>query len=52
MFGVNYLGTPMIEGAFDVIKFLIEKFGKENIFIVSKCGENVQKKSMHWMENK
>lgn len=41
MFSDNYLKTPKIPGAEKGVKFLVDKFGAENIYIVSKAGEKV-----------
>ncbi len=49
-FGNDYLSTPAIEGAFEQIA-LLQKSGFE-IYLVSKCGSAVQKKSMHWLKHK
>ena len=47
----DFLATPMFEGAVDVIRQLRdERFG-ENMHIVSKCGPNVQRKSLEWLEH-
>ena len=39
------------EGYIEAIKILIAEFGKENVFILSKCGSNVEKKSREWLDH-
>ena len=47
----DYLATPMFEGAIETIRRLRdERFG-EKMYIVSKCGPNVQRKSLDWLEH-
>ncbi len=48
-FGANYLQSEAEEGAFEGIKTLIDYYGAENVFIVSKCGTNTQRKTMEWL---
>ena len=47
-FGANYLQSEAEEGAFEGIKTLIDYYGAENVFIISKCGTNTQKKTIEW----
>ncbi|MEO0871854.1 MAG: hypothetical protein AAFY19_07825 [Pseudomonadota bacterium] len=49
-FSDNYLATPMFEGVVEAICRLREDRFGENMHIVSKCGPNVQRKSLHWLE--
>jgi hypothetical protein len=44
------LRTPPYEGMFDVVPRLVEKFAGE-VWIVSKCGPNVQSKTIRWLEH-
>lgn len=45
----NYLNTAACDGAFSAIKRLVDQLGPENVFIVSKCGENVERKTRAWL---
>lgn len=49
-FTEDFLRAKPFPNCFETIKRLIEKFGKENVFIISKCGEKVQKKSRQWLD--
>lgn len=48
-FSENFLRTTPVPNAFDTIRTLVSRFGSENVFLVSKCGLNVQKKSLAWL---
>ena len=48
-FGANYLETPQIEGAFESLRNLTE--AGFLIYLVSKCGKEVQEKSLNWLEH-
>ncbi len=50
-FSNDFLRAKTFPDCFETIKLLIEKFGKENVFIISKCGEKVQRKSRDWLEH-
>lgn len=45
-FSDGYLLTPEIEGAFESIRRLSEKF---DVWVISKCGPSVQEKTLHWL---
>lgn len=49
LFGPNYLKAHAVEGAFQSIKQLHGLFGGK-VFIVSKCGQNIERKTREWME--
>lgn len=49
--GENFLATTAVPDSFEVLKELVEKFRSENVFIVSKCGEKVRAKTLHWMSH-
>lgn len=48
-FRANYLDTPEIEDAFSSLMVLTE--AGFVIYLVSKCGMNVQEKSIKWLEH-
>lgn len=48
-FGANYLDTPEIEDAFSSLRLLTD--AGFVIYLVSKCGRNVQEKSISWLEH-
>ncbi len=50
-FSEDFLRAKPFPDCFETIRLLIEKFGKENVFIISKCGEKVQRKSREWLEH-
>ena len=48
-FGDNYLKTTAVPNAFEAIKRLAgERFGDE-IYLVSKCGPSIERKSREWL---
>lgn len=47
-FGDNFLNTPMIPGAFTEIAELAQEF---DVWIISKCGQKVQDKTLIWLEH-
>jgi hypothetical protein len=46
LFGTNYLNAHAVEEAFETIHALHDRF---DIFIVSKCGQNIERKTREWM---
>ena len=48
-FGDNYLATTPTPGVFEALARLVnEKFG-EHVYVVSKCGQRTQDKSLEWL---
>ena len=45
----NFLNRPAVPNAFESIKKLVELFGPDNAFIVSRCSEAGEKKIMAWL---
>lgn len=50
-FSDRYLDTPPVDGAFEAVAKLVELYGADNIFIISKCGAQVQNKTLEWLNN-
>lgn len=48
-FSDNFLRTTPVPGAFDTIRTLVSRFGPNHVYLVSKCGLVVQKKSLAWL---
>lgn len=46
----QYLNAPQMEGAYDSVRELVEMFGTENVYLVSKCGKKMQEKSAKWLK--
>lgn len=44
------LATPEVPGAFAAIGRLALLFGSGNVWLVSKCGERVQERTLHWLD--
>ncbi|WP_067461774.1 hypothetical protein [Actinomadura macra] len=44
------LASPATEGMWDVLPGLIEAFGRR-AWIISKCGERVQKRTLAWLDH-
>lgn len=47
-FGDNFLNTPKIEGSFQAVSELAEKF---DVWLISKCGQKVQDKTLLWFDH-
>jgi len=45
-FADNYLMTPEIEGAFEAIRILSEKY---DVWLISKCGPKIQERTLEWL---
>lgn len=43
------LATPAVPGAFDALARLVPRF--EQVWLVSKCGERVQRRSRQWLDH-
>lgn len=50
-FSSHFLKAKPVSNSFETIKELIDTFSSENIFIISKCGPEIQKKSLLWLED-
>lgn len=50
-FGPNYLNCPQVKEAFPSITQLVTTFGAEQVFLVSKCGEHTQKRTLEWLNH-
>ena len=50
-FSSDFLQTPMVVEAAEVIRELSDEVYGVNIHIISKCGEAVQRKSLQWLEH-
>lgn len=46
----KYLDTPLLPGALEVVTWLAATFGKENIYIISKCPEEKERDIRLWLE--
>jgi hypothetical protein len=51
-FGEDYLSVGIYEGAFESVTKLVKLFGRENIFLVSKCSARNQESSRDWLIQK
>ena len=38
-------------GAFETIRFLVERFGPLNVWLVSKCGERIRERTKWWLSH-
>ena len=50
-FSGNYLKTTATKGVFEALRDLVEKKFGENVYIVSKCGKNIQGKTLEWLNH-
>jgi len=51
-FGEKYLETTPVDGAFEAIARLHADLFKGKVYVVSKCGQKIQKQTLHWMEHR
>jgi len=49
LFGDNYLSAHAVKDAFDVIKRLNAGLFKDQVYVVSKCGHKIEKRSREWL---
>lgn len=49
-FSENYLKTAAVPGVFEALRRLVSERFKERVFLVSKCGFDIQRKSREWLE--
>ncbi len=50
LFGDNYLNAYAVKDAFDAIKKLnTATIFKDQVYVVSKCGHNIERKSREWL---
>ena len=47
--GDRYMETTPVAGVFNAVKRLIEKYGADNVFIVSKCKAIIEGKTREWL---
>jgi hypothetical protein len=49
---LTYLDAPEVAGAVETMRDLIvPSFGTENTFLISKCGEKIQKRTTEWLQH-
>lgn len=51
LFGPNYLKAKAVDCAFAALKTLNRDSFKDRVWIVSKCGENIEKRTREWLEH-
>lgn len=52
LFGDNYLNALPVPGVFEAIKSLAEGPFRDTVWIVSKCGENIERRTREWLRHK
>lgn len=50
-FSDNYLQTPAVLGVFEAIRRLVDERFRAQVWIVSKCGQRVQRKTLDWLDH-
>ncbi len=50
-FGDNYLRTTPVPGVFDALRKLVDQRFGDQVYLVSKCGQKVQNKTLQWLEH-
>jgi hypothetical protein len=48
-FGGNYLATPEVPHAFDALALLVSEVFGEAVYLVSKCGEATERRTLEWL---
>mmetsp|Transcript_39089 Transcript_39089/g.98519 ORF Transcript_39089/g.98519 Transcript_39089/m.98519 type:complete len:278 (+) Transcript_39089:62-895(+) len=51
IFSEDFLETPAEDHLFDSVASVVSRFGAENVFIVSKAGSKVSKRSLEWLHH-
>ena len=46
----NFLKTTPVEGAFEGVQSLVQRYGADNVFIISKCGPVIESKTRQWLD--
>jgi len=49
-FSEDYLSVLPVNQAFDAIRQIVEKYGSAKVHLVSKCGEQTQQRTLHWLD--
>jgi hypothetical protein len=49
-FSKDFLVAPAVEGAFSAIRQIVEIYGSKAVFLVSKCGESTESKTLQWLD--
>ena len=47
--GDNFMEATPVAGVYDAVRRLVERYGADNIFIISKCGEIVEGRTRQWL---
>ena len=50
-FSDNYLRTTAVPSVIDALRQLVEKRFGDNVFLVSKCGQRVQNRTLRWLDH-
>jgi hypothetical protein len=50
-FSSNYLETTAVQDVFSAIRRLVEERFGDQVFLVSKCGQSVQEKTIDWLNH-
>lgn len=48
----NYLHIPPVSESFRYIKRLVQRYGAENVWLISTCGERREERSRAWLEER
>ncbi len=51
-FGKNFLNAPEVENSFESIKKIIMYYTGQNVYLVSKCGQETREKTIQWLVHK
>lgn len=47
----HFLEAKSVENAFQYVHLIVEKFGKQNTFLVSKCGVRTEERTLAWLSH-
>jgi hypothetical protein len=45
----NFMATSAVPGSFEAVATLVQWCGAENVFIISKCGKEIERKTRLWL---
>lgn len=50
-FGDNYLSTTAVPGVFEALAELVQAQFEDRVYLVSKCGEKTEQRTLRWLEH-
>jgi hypothetical protein len=47
--GAGFMRASPVTGAYDAVREIVECYGADNVFIISKCGEVIEGRTRRWL---